>query len=265
MLKSSIRNPFSIKKEYSSGIGLVITLLIDTSIIKVYDLIDKYFISIQEKILLFSFNSSICLILQFIIINYIRRYFEWKFTWINVKVLSVFLIADLFVKYINWINYISYGIFSLLIKVLLLIVININYIIASLFVIRFHYLFIAWFKLKRNLIFLLYFITIALISFNLIMTEIHTLIKINDRPDRIREFVGGSVDIAYGKYMFIDNLRKISLTLSFIFMWISSIFLISNYKDNPIRTIALWIIISIPLIYFLLIQFSQIIFRYFAL
>jgi hypothetical protein len=111
------------------------------------------------------------------------------------------------------------------------------------------------------LIFLLYFITIALISFNLIITSIHTFIKINDRPDKIREFVGGSVDIAHGKYMLIDNLRKISLTLSFVFMWISSIFLISNYKDNPIRTIALWVIVSVPLIYFLLIQFSQIIFR----
>ena len=44
-------------------------------------------------------------------------------------------------------------------------------------------------------------------------------------------------------------------------MWISSVSLISNYKANPIRAIALWIIISIPLVYFLLIQFSQIIFR----
>jgi hypothetical protein len=146
-------------------------------------------------------------------------------------------------------------------KALLLVMININYLIASVFVIRLALLFIAWFKIKHNLIFLLYFITIALISSNLIITSIHTFIKINDRPDIIREFVGGSVDIAYGKYLLLDNLRKISLTLSFVFMWISSIFLISNYKDNPIRTIALWIIVSIPLIYFLLVQFSQIIFR----
>lgn len=41
-------------------------------------------------------------------------------------------------------------------------------------------------------------------------------------------------------------------------MWISSVFLINNYKDNPKRTMILFIIISIPLAYFLLIQFSQI-------
>ncbi len=262
MLKGTKEPLFNQKRITLLVIGLVITLLVDTSIIKVYDLIDKYFISIKEKILLFSLNSSICLILQFIIINYIRTYFERKFPRINVKLFSIFSIAGICLSSILIgliiFHMVSFHYYN---KNLLLIMISVNYLIASVFVIRLALLFIAWFKQRRNLIFLLYFITIALISFNLIMTSIHTFIKINDRPDRIREFVGGSVDIAYGKYMFIDNLRKISLTLSFIFMWISSIFLISNYKDNPIRTIALWIIISIPLIYFLLIQFSQIIFR----
>ena len=263
MLLKGTREPFFNQKIITLLVlGLVITLLIDISIIKVYDLIDKYFISTQEKILLFSLNSSICLILQFIIINYIRRYFERKFTQINVKVFSIFLIAGICLSSILIGLIIFYMVsFQNYDKNLLSIMVNINYLIASVFVIRLALLFITWFKLKRNLIFLLYFITIALISFNLIMTEIHTFIKINDRPAIIREFVGGSVDITQGKYILIDNLRKISLTLSFVFMWISSILLISNYKDNPIKTIALWIIISIPLIYFLLIHFSQIIFR----
>jgi hypothetical protein len=262
LLKGTREPLFKQKRIIFLVLGLVITLLVDTSIIKVYDLIDKYFISVQEKILLFSLNSSICLVLQFIIINYIRTYFERKFPRINIKLFSIFAIAGIGLSSIligliifHMISFHHYN------KSLLLIMININYLIASVFVIRLALLFITWFKQKHNLIFLLYFITIVLISFNLIITSIHTFIKINDRPDIIREFVGGSVDIAYGKYMLIDNLRKISLTLSFIFMWISSVFLISNYKDNPIRTIALWIIISIPLIYFLLIQFSQIIFR----
>ena len=262
MLKGAREPLFKQKRIIFLVLGLVITLLVDTSIIKVYDLIDKYFISVQEKILLFSLNSSICLVLQFIIINYIRTYFERKFPRINIKLFSIFAIAGIGLSSILIGLIIFYMIsFHHYNKSLLLIMININYLIASVFVIRLALLFITWFKQKHNLIFLLYFITIALISFNLIITSIHTFIKINDRPDIIREFVGGSVDIAYGKYMLIDNLRKISLTLSFIFMWISSVFLISNYKDNPIRTIALWIIISIPLIYFLLIQFSQIIFR----
>ena len=262
MLKGTREPLFNHKRITLLVIGLFIILLIDTSLIKVYDLIDKYFISTQKKILLFSLNSSICLILQFLIINYIRIYFKRKFTRLNVKLFSSFAIAGICFSSILIGSIIFHMVsFHYYNKTSLLITINIVYLIASVFVIRLALLFIAWFKLKHNLIFLLYFITIALISFNLIITSIHSFIKINDRPDMIREFVGGSVDIAYGKYILIDNLRKISLTLSFIFMWISSIFLISNYKDNPIRTIALWIIVSIPLIYFLLIQFSQIVFR----
>jgi hypothetical protein len=242
--------------------ALIITLLIDTSIIKVYDLIDKYFISTEEKILLFSINSSVSLFLQFMIINYVRKYFEKKFIRINIKVFSIFSILGISLSAIL----IGSIIFQILFyhyyhKITLLIMININYFVASVFVIRLSILFITWFKQKHNLIVLLYFITITLISFNLIMTSVHTFLKINDRPDKVREFVGGSVDISHGKYITLDNIRKISLTLSFIFMWISSVSLISNYKANPIRAIALWIIISIPLVYFLLIQFSQIIFR----
>jgi hypothetical protein len=119
-------------------------------------------------------------------------------------------------------------------------------------------MFISWFKQRKNLIVLFYFVTIALISFNLIITCVHSIIKINDRPEKVREFVGGSVDISYGKYMILDLIRKVSLTSSFIFMWISSALLINNYKDHPKRTIVLFIIISMPLAYFLSIQFSPI-------
>ena len=262
MLKESKISFFNQKKIIFLVLALIITLLIDTSIIKVYDLIDKYFISTQEKILLFSINSFISLFLQFMIINYVRNYFEKKFTRINIKFFSIFSFLGIMLSGIL----IGSIIFQILFyhyynKIILLLMININYFIASLFVIRLSILFITWFKQKHNLIVLVYFITISLISFNLIMTSVHTFLKINDRPDKIREFVGGSVDISHGKYVNLDNIRKISLTLSFIFMWISSVSLISNYKANPIRAIALWIIISIPLVYFLLIQFSQIIFR----
>ena len=40
-------------------ISLIVTLVIDTSIVKVYDLVDKSFISERDKFLLFSINTSI--------------------------------------------------------------------------------------------------------------------------------------------------------------------------------------------------------------
>ena len=54
-------------------IGLIVTLVIDTSIVKVYDLVDKSFIPEQGKIILFSINTSLCLLLEFVIIKYIYK------------------------------------------------------------------------------------------------------------------------------------------------------------------------------------------------
>ena len=53
-------------------IVLIVTVLIDTSVVKINDLIDKYFISLQSKVMLFAVNSSLCLLLQFLIIKYLQ-------------------------------------------------------------------------------------------------------------------------------------------------------------------------------------------------
>jgi len=53
-------------------IALIVTVLIDTSVVKINDLIDKYFIPMQGKLILFSINSSLCLLLQFLIIKYLQ-------------------------------------------------------------------------------------------------------------------------------------------------------------------------------------------------
>ena len=76
----------------------------------------------------------------------------------------------------------------------------------SAFIIRLSMLFISWYKSNHNSIVFLYFISMLLIAFNLVMTAIITVVKINDRPDEIREFVGGTVDISFGRYVFLDNI-----------------------------------------------------------
>ena len=53
-------------------IALIVTVLIDTSVVKINDLIDKYFIPMQSKLMLFAVNSSLCLLLQFLIIKYLQ-------------------------------------------------------------------------------------------------------------------------------------------------------------------------------------------------
>lgn len=99
-----------------------------------------------------------------------------------------------------------------------------------------------------------------LIAFNLVMTATITVVKLIDRPDEIRKFVGGTVDISVGKYVFLDNVYKASSILSFISIWITTALLMNYYREKLINAILYWILLSIPLVYFLINYFYQFIF-----
>ena len=93
-----------------------------------------------------------------------------------------------------------------------------------------------------------------LIASNLLITAIITSVKINDRSDEAREFVGGTVDISVGsRYVLLNNIYTISSIMSFISIWITTALLMNSYRDKLIiNSIIYWIILSIPLVYFLI-------------
>jgi hypothetical protein len=96
----------------------------------------------------------------------------------------------------------------------------------------------------------MYSISILLIVFNLIITVIYTSLNIDDRPDEIRRYVGGSMNISVGRYILLSNIYTVSSILSFVSIWITTAILMKNYKDKLIHALAYWIILSLPLIYY---------------
>ena len=141
-----------------------------------------------------------------------------------------------------------------------ILIIIISYVTASTFIIRLSILFLSWYKSHHNKIIFLYFISMLLIAFNLVMTATITVIKLIDRPDEIRKFVGGTVDISVGKFVFLDNIYKASSILSFISIWITTALLMNYYREKLINAIVYWILLSIPLVYFLINYIYQFIF-----
>jgi hypothetical protein len=240
-------------------IFLMVTLVIDTSIVKVYDLIDKYFIPIQGKIVLFSTNTSLCILLQFIIIRYIIKHIEGSSKryqlnrrininlWYRISLISLFMLGALMGLLIF--QQIYYNYYKNLIPIL---IVTVSYGTAVASLIRLSTLFISWYRSNHNLIVFLYFISMLLIVFNLVITAIITDVKINDRPDKIRELVGGSIDISFGRYVFLNNVYVTSSILSFISIWITTGLLMNYYRDKVIiNAIVYWLILGIPLVYFL--------------
>ena len=242
--------------------GLIVTIVIDTSIVKVYDLVDKSFIPAQVKFFLFSINTSICIILQFILINYLQRSFKRHLIikTLNVNLLFRILLVSLVVIGTLMGVLIFQQFYNNYYKISLpMLIVIISYGIASSFILRLSILFISWFKSNHNRIVFLYFISMLLIAFNLIMTATVTVVKLNDRPDEIRKFVGGTVDLSVGKYVILDSIYKVSSIISFVSIWITTALLMNSYREKLINIIVSWSILFIPLLYFLVNSIYQII------
>ena len=128
------------------------------------------------------------------------------------------------------------------------------------------YKFLHWFSIKKNYIMLFYslaFGTILLESISkLAFTEFMMMLK----PQIIFPMtIGSSIYIPYGSIQgFLNDLFSILSIFSFVFSWIASAIMLKEYS-NKLGQLKYWIIISIPLIFyigqFFVLANSQIIFQ----
>jgi hypothetical protein len=136
-------------------------------------------------------------------------------------------------------------------------IIMISYGTAAAFIVWLSLLFFSWFRSNHNLIVFLYFISMAVIAFNLIMTAAFVSAKVSDRPPQAGEYVGSSGDISGGRHALLDNIYRISSFMSFFSIWITTAILMNYYRDKLTNAIVYWFILSIPLVYFLIAYFYQ--------
>ena len=238
----------------------MITLLIDTSVVKINDLIDKYFIPLQGKIILFSINSSLCLLLQYFIINYVKSSFESSRLGklLKVRIFYIISLTSLCVlaALIGFLIFqqFYYHYYNTFITIL---IITISYGTATTFIIWLSLSFFSWFKSNHNLIVFLYFISMLGIAFNFIMTASYASAKVNDLPDLNREYVGSSGDFSSGRHILLANVYRISSFISFFSIWIPTAILMNYYREKLTNAIVYWVILSVPLVYFLITYFYQ--------
>lgn len=128
----------------------------------------------------------------------------------------------------------------------------ISYGIASTFIIRLSLLFASWYKSNHSLIVLLYFVSMLLIAFNFLMTIIITDLKLTDRQEEILEYVGGSVDISTGRHVTIQYIYEASIIASFFSIWVTTVILMNSYKERLVNVVIYWILLSVPLVYFII-------------
>jgi hypothetical protein len=252
------------KKFLIAMIAIAVTLIIDTSLVKINDLIDKYLIPTESKLILFSVNSSICLVFQFIVIKYAMESFGRhelrsipKVRALYVISLTSFIGLAVFVGLIMFQLY-SYDSYDTWINIL---IISISYGTSALLLIRLSLYFFNWYRSNHDLIVLLYFVSMSLIAFNLILTALFVDFKLTDVQRSVREFVGGGGDISGGKHIFLGNLYSISSLISFFSIWMTTAIVMNSYREKLVRSVTYWILLVLPLVYFLVTSFYQIFFN----
>jgi hypothetical protein len=255
-LRSELEISFSRKKFLCIVLALIAIILIDTSVVKIYEIIDKDFAPSQLKILLFSGEALFCLLLQFLLLKQVWNSFKTnqshsrlqvRISLISLSVLGILIAIMIFqLYYFN--QYSSF---------LTLAIIIISYGTAAGFIIWLSWMFLSWYRSTHKFIIFLYFMSMSLIAFNLIMTAALASAKVTDRPDQIGVYVGGGGDISGGRYIILDIIYRISSFTSFIGIWLTTAILMTYYREKLLNTITYWIIMLIPLAYFIITYFYQ--------
>ena len=174
----------------------------------------------------------------------------YKSSLISIAVLGIFIGFLIFQLFYN--NYYN--------TTISIFIITISYGTATAFIIRLSLLFFSWYKSNHNMIVFLYFISMFVIGFNLIMTSAYTIAKVTELPSTNGEYVGSSGSFSSDKYLSLETAYRISSIMSFFSIWITTAILMNYYRERLTNAIVYWILISIPLFYFLITYFYQFIF-----
>lgn len=232
----------------------MISILVDISVVKIYDLVNKSFISEESKVILFTVNSLLCLILGFLIIKYVHGAFKrrgstntaYSNLLYRISLLSFLSLGALMTIIVFQQLFDEYYAVAISISI-----IAISYGTGAALIIRLSALFFSWYRSNRSWMILLFFFAMSLIAFQLIMTALITGFKLSDRPTEIRYFIGGTVDISFGRFVLLDSIYRVSNIISFFSMWIATALLMNYYREKLVHALAYWVILSIPLLYFL--------------
>ena len=241
-------------------VALILTILIDTAIVKIYDVVDKNFIPLQPKEVLFALNSIACLLLQFFIIRQLRGSFksdsfrrEQHIRLMHIISFGALCISGILIGMLIFQQFYFqyYAVF------LTMYIIAISYGTSAAFVAWLSVLFFSWYRSNHSKVILLYFLSMLIISSNLIITAISTCIKVTYRPELRGPYIGGGGDVSGVRDVLLDTILRITSFMSFVGIWLTTVILMNSYREKRFNSVAFWILISLPLVYFIITYFYQ--------
>ena len=247
-------------KEFGSKPFLVImvvaiaTIMTDTALLKVSGFISSE-LTRTSSVIIFTLVSAILLVSQYLVLGHVRA---------KIRQIGIDEIATLRIVRLGIIvgQYSMSGVLAFLIlqiflvsyfnTVLLTLLITVSYSLSiaaiSLLALRF----LHWYRSNRNSLVLLYGIASLALVLNAVFSLAFAVAILNDKNPQVIPRIGiPALDPGEGSLKhFLDQAYILSSIASFIIMWISTTLILRHYSEKVGRT-SYWIILSIPLVYFL--------------
>lgn len=235
---------------------IIILTVFDSTLFK-FAAYAEFYLHISLHVELFLVLSVLFSVSSFILINMARKNSGLYFT------------SSIKMKYFNWFAFYSqillFGIIVVIILQIIIFnkysvsllatVVYLSYLSASVYLVFLIFIFAKWLKTKRNYLVILFMISFIVLVTNLFISIIYlesyfsrTILIHSDRTKH-------SLTTTVTDFPFLPNKRDMVTVfnllsiLSFTFMWISTVILLSQYRYK-IGRIKYFILISLPLIYY---------------
>jgi hypothetical protein len=230
---------------------VIAAVLVDTSILKI-SVFTGGLVAYTSNIGIFTSIVVIYAISQFIILRFTalrgkqqlkqrRLIFIYKLVSISQYVVLVFLIVIILQMTFT----LSYSI------TIFKIIIWINYMISIALLGLLAERFFSWFRSRRDPVIIAYAIAMMMLSVNFVLTILYVTNELTRLEDvEYIQPLRSLVSTVYEVNKQLNTAFFITSVLSFILIWFASVLLLRHYSKKKGR-IRFWIIVSIPLVYFL--------------
>ena len=258
------RQTFHTKLIFATFCIIIAFILIDTSIVKT-SVYTGGLSGSTGDIMLFTTITLIYAIGQYIILSgtTVKELFRTRIMVVihrSVIILQYVLIAILLITIIQMIITSSYS------SIILKIVTWINYSMSIVFLGLLAKKFISWYSTRRNNILIAYAIAMVFLCMENIVSiiDISYGLSISGGPTNVRitkssvALIGASYSIS----SIVLSVYFVTSLLAFISTWLATVLLLKHYS-NKIGKAKYWILVSIPLVYFLT-QFQTILINLFT-
>ena len=232
------------------SVVMVFAILLDSSIIRI-SVFTGGLNSSGLGIFTFFFICFLFIVGQHVLIRFVKeanrktRYEQFIFTTKIVSMVECVIIASLVIIIIQMLMFSNYS--SLILRV----IVWINYSMALILIGVLAKKFFTWYRHRRSFVVISYAIAMSVLGFNIACGLIYVTFALTGQ--RGQDFISAfknPVAVVVGADNMISFLYLISSILSFILVWFSTVLLLYHYS-RKIGTIRYWIIVSIPLLYFI--------------